>query len=603
MKASQLWIAGLILTQTLSANVYAQDKYNYSSETLAKIKAFVEKAIAENKAKDKVAEEKKVQAKEEIVNDNDPNEVESPHTPDQDDPEDKDLHAEKKVKEEATGQLNVFQTFKSPAKPAPKPSPAPKTKFVSKFKQKPVSQPVSQGPIQFGFMHTKQDCKVAENGLLHKPTFCMLSDSTNSQELSGMVSAINAQLDTVMSKAATAKVSVAYFSFSNKGVQKKICELSRAGVSVRVFLDGGAGPAQIDPLIMANPECRDSQGQLNVKLSFLGGQTNGGPGGIWRLHHNKFLMVDPGDGGPVKLNFSSGNLSSFGTSLHLDHWVTMDAVPSSNIVRAHKCVMRGLESAAQVKDQDLISEHQDPKEADLAIANAYISERENCFEQNQVLPRLSNGNMQSQISEILKQEEIAPLFSPTPKSNYYIERSFISAINRIPAGGYLYIAIQHFLHGEVQDALVEASDRGIDVRIIMEDGALKQNESEVPGVDKVINSLIARTGGRIKIRLAETNHRPDPTNLNIRGPMMHNKLALLNGDMSFSGAGHYTNAAMRNNWENFYFVTNKTTLVSYAKYFKVLWDNSVDIPYTVSNGQKPSSTPATLAPAFLKLAQ
>ena len=131
----------------------------------------------------------------------------------------------------------------------------------------------------------------------------------------------------------------------------------------------------------------------------------------------------------------------------------------------------------------------------------------------------------------------------------------------------------------------------------MDDDALK-GESEVPGVDAMIRDLVSQSGGRIQVRLAETNH-----NAGGNGAMMHNKLAILNGEMTFSGAGHYTNAAMRKNWENFYFVTNKVVLSSYAKYFKELWSKSVDIKYTTSGGQSPVVAPSTLSSSFLKLAQ
>lgn len=483
-----------------------------------------------------------------------------------------------------------------PTKPVVKP-----TKPVEKDEDKmevvqPAQPSTDKDPIQFGFMHTKQDCHVVENGIEHKPTFCMMTDTQAATDMSGMVAAINAQLDTVKDKAATAKVSVAYFSFSNKPVQAKLCELSKAGVQIRMFLDAGGGPpGGVEDKVMNNPDCRDSKGRLNVKLSYLGGSTSSGAGGIWRLHHNKFLMIDPGDGGKVKFNFSSGNLSSFGTSLHLDHWVTTEASASSNLIRAQRCVMQGLEAASQIADG---GQGGSANEMDQAIAQGYISAREKCFDQNNVLPRVSGGNVDSQIAKILEKEEIAPLFSPN--NNSYVERAFISAVGKIPSKGYLYIAIQHFLHGGVKNALLSAAERGVDVRLIMDDDALK-GESEVPGVDAMIKSLISQSGGRIQIRLAETNAYTSPPN---KSPaMMHNKLAILNGEMSFSGAGHYTNAALRDNWENFYFVTDKGVLASYAKYFKYLWSQSVDVRYSESNGKVPSQAPSALSPAFSKLAQ
>jgi hypothetical protein len=47
-------------------------------------------------------------------------------------------------------------------------------------------------------------------------------------------------LDSTLIDPLNSKVSVAYFSFSNKGIQRKFCELSSQGVQIRVFLDKGS---------------------------------------------------------------------------------------------------------------------------------------------------------------------------------------------------------------------------------------------------------------------------------------------------------------------------------------------------------------------------
>lgn len=455
--------------------------------------------------------------------------------------------------------------------------------------------PENLAGISFGFMHTKQGCAAKEsNGLLHKETYCANTDKKDqysAEEKSGMVKRINEMLDSVMGKP-KAKVTVAYFSFSNYKVQEKLCALSKSGVPVRIFLDGGSA-GQVDKGIMQNPACLDANKKLNVTLSYLGGSTDGGAGGVWRLHHDKFMMIDAGDGSDVKLNFSSGNLSTFGTSLHLDHWVTTEAPAKSNLIRAHQCVAEGLEAASYV--YNLSHGTGDAVATDKAIADAYIDKREHCFDNNNVLPRASGGYMSGQIDAMLKKEQIAPLFSPN--DNAYVEKAFIDAISKVPKGGYIYIAIQHFLHGGVKNALLNAYKRGVDVRLIMDDDALR-GESEVPGVDQMIEELTSSSGGKIEIRMAETNHGAGGN-----GQMMHNKLAILNGKMTFSGAGHYTNAALRKNWENFYFVTNIGIISSYAEYFKYLWSQSVDLPYTKSKGATASKSPSKLDVNFLKLAE
>ncbi len=460
-----------------------------------------------------------------------------------------------------------------------------------------TSNPVQQvdNKIDFEFIHTQQDCKVPNEtmpGTFHKKTFCANinnGDLQSTTELSGMVKKAQEILDTALLDPKNAKLSVAYFSFSNKGIQRKFCELSSKGVQIRVFLDGGS-VGQIDDLVMNNAACKDAQGKLNVKLSYLGGNTNpeAGSGAIWQLHHNKFLMLEVPNQ-KVRLNFSSGNLSSFGTSLHLDHWVMLTVPVNTNLVRAHQCVMQGLESASvKAKEENV-------KPA--AIGQAYIEEREKCFDLKNVTPRQSLINTttdtSNQIQANLAVEEIAPLFSPN--NNKYTEKSFIAALDKVPKGGYIYIAIQHFLHPGVSNALTSAAGRGVDVRIVMDDDALR-GESEVPGVDAMIKKLLLIKG--IQVRFAETNHSAGGN-----GQMMHNKFAIINGDMTFSGAGHYTNAAFNVNWENFYFAKNKKIILGYSQYFSELWAESVDSVYTISKGSKASAPPSALGSKFLKSIQ
>jgi hypothetical protein len=290
---------------------------------------------------------------------------------------------------------------------------------------------------------------------------------------------------------------------------------------------------------MNNPACRDAQGKLNVRLTYLGGNTTGSAGGIWQLHHNKFMMIETPNN-KVRLNFSSGNLSSFGTSLHLDHWVMTKAPANSNLIRAHKCVMQGLEAAAEKAKEEVNGKE---------IGQSYITEREKCFDENDVITRLSLADTNTQIAKALAAEEIAPLFSPN--NNKYVEKAFHRSFRtRAKRGLYLYRDSAFLSTQESRFALTKAAQRGVDVRIVMDDDALR-GESEVPGVDVMIKKLVLVKG--IQIRFAETNRQAGGN-----GALMHNKFALLNGEMTFSGAGHYTNAALNVNWENFYFAKNNS---------------------------------------------
>ncbi len=476
---------------------------------------------------------------------------------------------------------------------------------------------VTDDKIEFDFIHTKQNCK-AENteqpGTFHKKTYCLNINGDDMKQAdadSKMTLLARQQLSTLVEKINPAdpkpiedlpvselraidpensKLFIAYLSFSNKSIQRKICDLASLGIKVRIFLDGGSGPSkknpigQIDELIMNNTACNQ-----NVKLSYLGGSTDTKIA-AWQLHHNKFLMIEAPNK-KVIMNFSSGNLSSYGTSLHMDHWVTIKAPVNSNLIRAQKCVMIGLEAAAKANEDTTSLTKIKPDKA-------YLIARETCFDENDVKPRKKILDTEKQINDALNKEEIAPLYSPNADNS--VEKSILKAISSVPENGYLYIAIQHFTSKAVANALIEAAKKNVDVRIVMDDDALR-GESDVPGVDQIINTMLTESKQKIKIRFAET-YRPEK-NPNGSAPavaMMHNKFAIFNGQKTFSGAGQYTGAAMKTNWENFYFITNKKIITEYSKYFNEIWNESVDYDYTLSRFKTASKDPEILNAEFSK---
>jgi hypothetical protein len=400
--------------------------------------------------------------------------------------------------------------------------------------------------IEFDLMHTVQDCK--HEG--RQKTFCdAKTDSNAMTEKSGMVAKINAQLDRALLNKDKSEVFIAYFSMSNKRVHEKICELIAAGVKVEIFLDEGSSTNISD--LELNPKCANKD-LKSLTYTFLGGSTSGDS---WRLHHNKFLYVNPGNGEKININFSSGNLSSFGTSLHLDHWVTMLAPENSNLSKAYQCVMQGLRKARDLKRNQVSS--------DSKIVSSYISGRDDCYKTKNVLA-------QNDVETAIKSEKIAPVFTPNLDSVAY--NIFSKELSKIRDRGYIYIGIQHFLHYGIKKDLIAAAKSGVDVRIIMDDDVVAE-KGEVTGVLDFLKDL-QTSAPQIQVRYIETNHEAGGN-----GQMMHNKFALLNGVRVFSGAGHYTKAAMNNNWENFALTEVPELNKKYAQYFKELWNVSVDEKY------------------------
>lgn len=435
----------------------------------------------------------------------------------------------------------------------------------------------AKSSITFELMHTKPECSQPNMS----STWCVLDDMKAATDHSGMVKRIGELLDQYALKKAeqglSPKVFINYFSFSNKAVHKKLCEVGKAGVQMEIVLDNGSR-GQADTV----EACQKDPQKPNIKVSYLGGMTSS----PWRLYHNKFMMIDPGDDSPVSINFSSGNLSSFGTSLHLDHWVLMTAPKESNLVKAHVCVVQGIQKAIEVAtDKGMYADGSVDSAYDEEVAQSYVSMRDGCYKKSGVIPMTES-------ERAIQLEGVSPSFSPNNNDEAYkvlsAEIRKITARAKKGESTYIYIAIQHFLHRGVSRDLVNAKNAGVDVRIVMDDDVVL-GSSEVQGVSEFYKQL--KEQGLV-IRFAQTNAE-------IR-QMMHNKLAVFNGERSFSGAGHYTYAALQNNWENFYLIENAGLMKQYGEYFKELWEKSVD-----ENGVKggASSAPAPVSQKLLDLVE
>ncbi len=432
--------------------------------------------------------------------------------------------------------------------------------------------------ITFDMKHTVQVCNHAG----HQPTWCdgtTGNDIANSTKAGGLETAIIEQLDRALVNPAQSRVFVAEFSFSAKAIQRKMCELGKAGVSVVIFLDYGSSA---NLAFASSPDCQKNPNVPNLKTAVLGGFTNFPE---WRLHHNKTVVVDPGDGTDYNIDFSSGNLSTFGVSLHMDHWVMMKAPPTSNIARASLCLFEGL-IAADKKATELGMYASTPDwSKEPTVMNTYQKTRESCYITQKVIPM-------NRPEEAIQKEGIAAFFTPNPGRQALITlQNEIRAVTKQTKPSYIYIAIEHFTIQAIANLLNQAAESGVDVRIIMNSGTVggaSEVTSDKPFYDANLKN------GKIKVRFIETNPAAGGN-----GQQMHNKFAILNGKRVFSGAGHYTGSGLDGNFETLYLTQDEELTKDYAVYFKELWDVSVDESY-ITKGSA-ITTPPELSAALLEM--
>lgn len=369
-----------------------------------------------------------------------------------------------------------------------------------------------------------------------------------------MEDAVRALIDRAKDPA-KARITIAYFSFSNKAVLNKLCEKGRAGFRIEGFFDSSSNaPETASEKLRTLCQKQDDPNARNVRVHYLG-KTDWPK--VWRLHHNKFLIVDSGEENePVSVNFSSGNLSASGLSIHMDHWVMVLAPRQSNLVTTHGCVVRALRAS-------LVDPDGDGQDAAIDSPEKYRATLDQCLAQINALL----------LPTAMQRENIAPLFSPNPDNSIY--QALKAQIRAVKSGGTIVGAIQHFNHGGIAADLRAAASRGVKVTLLMDDDIVIGG-SEVPGVTQFYNNelknytdpitkITAPTG--IQIRFMETNSEN-------RQSLMHNKFLILDGKRVFSGAGHFTDAGMKKNYENFYFSQVPALTEQYKKLYEWLYTRS-----------------------------
>jgi len=399
----------------------------------------------------------------------------------------------------------------------------------------------AEGPIPFfHLMHTLPECSHSGKA----STWCDGSDKARTARSSGMEQAVVELLDQARDPR-RARVTIAYFSFSNKTVFQKLCALGRTGIRIEGFFDSSENRPESYATQLTH-SCQ-SANENNVRIHFLGTKEP------WRLHHNKFLLVDTGNDELIRMGFSSGNLSDSGLSVHFDHWVFMEAKKSSNLIRQQFCVVKSLRRALDPQSTGADLAKDDPR--------VYRESLNRCLVES---GSFWNSNNTAWIETALAKEKIAPLFAPDPSDS--IASVLINQINSVIPGGRIRGAIQHFLHQGIAQALRNAVKRGVQVTLLMDDDVLVG--AGVPGAREFFDTWLDPKKSGIDIGFIQTNSDAKQ--------MMHNKFLILEGvgnsriNRVFSGAGHFTKAATKNNYENFYLSQVAELTSQYEKLFSYM---------------------------------
>lgn len=348
----------------------------------------------------------------------------------------------------------------------------------------------------------------------------------------------------------TEEIFMAFLSFSNGTVADALCKaVKERGVKIRVVLDEGAASVLVDedtgrPILdrsgrrqypklermLQVKRCAEEAGNENLVEYVLRGRS----GGI-RYAHNKIIFINPSDRrAPAKIAYGSANMSS-GLVLHHENWNFVTIPKRSFFAQRHLCVLDGMWN-----------------DSTSGSTKSFARHIKGCTQ------KISGS----------EEEEIKTFFVPGEG-----EAAQNLVIDKIRNAKRVSVAAHRFSNGKIIDALKAKlrKDRR-SVRLITDDDTFWAGKSgrQVGGLGpsdyRRVESL-EREG--LQVRFMETNHHSGRL-------LHHNKFMVFEFDNGtyevYTGAGNWTSAAYRINYENFYHVTLASVAKKFADQYEYMWN-------------------------------
>lgn len=362
-------------------------------------------------------------------------------------------------------------------------------------------------------------------------------------------SGIVPRLQQVIEKAILEKahISLAFMSFTEESLWKSLCEAGRSGVTIEGFFASRAGAANGLGTRLER-DCQASAKAANIKMYYMGMPEAGKSS--WRLHHNKFFLVDFGPGKNIEIAFGSANLSTQGLTVNYENWNFFSGRRELPFVQNHLCDLEAMRLARKAgKAED------DPK--------VFRTKLDAC---------LSDGPPNKENYEkILKRDGVVAMFAPDKKDRAFA--ILADNIGRVVSGGRIRMAVYFFMHRPLIDALTAAVKRGVEVELLVDDDIYLGGS--IATQKKIWESAIKPSVSGFKIRSFDTNESIFQ--------LQHNKYLMLEGvDRAgnirvFGGAGQFTLSAFQNNYENFFLTDDLKIVRAYSDLFTQLWNLGADV--------------------------
>jgi phosphatidylserine/phosphatidylglycerophosphate/cardiolipin synthase-like enzyme len=147
-----------------------------------------------------------------------------------------------------------------------------------------------------------------------------------------------------------------------------------------------------------------------------------------------------------------------------------------------------------------------------------------------------------------------PVEGPYFSDGDRVAERIIAAINHTQKS--LHVAIYHFTEPDIAAAIEAGHRRGIEIRIVADEGQARERHSEIQELE----------GDGIPVRLSH-GYRGDRS-------IMHDKFAVFDGKLVVTGSFNWTISADRYNYENAIFISDPAVAQRYEREFQRIWEGA-----------------------------
>lgn len=334
---------------------------------------------------------------------------------------------------------------------------------------------------------------------------------------------------------------LAYFSFSNKTIRKRLCTTSlKRQIPITIYLDQ-ANADELQGWFVS--KCK---GQKTIKIKRLGAPfaSKGG-----HLQHSKIFMASQtvklkeyalmneeekaqARQRELKFTSSSANMSSGGLSVHFENWLMFGQNETKQLAQTNVCAFLAFEKAT--------AEYANPREV-------FATQYQSCYKRIQDKRR----------------KDISMIMVPT-KSSYKPLNSMRSVVNS--ASKNLRVAIHRLTTSQVYRSILGKKADYVDFEMIMDDDTLRVGVRD-GGLARDVEASDIRAYRYLRnkgeVTFMETNAETH---------LFHNKFIIADDKALFQGAGNFTTRALNTgrygNYEQFYEIRIPEIVKAYVRGFE-----------------------------------